>query len=46
MANILLQFCRETNGFSNSKIAGYLGINESEYLDIEKGNTLLTQPER
>jgi transcriptional regulator with XRE-family HTH domain len=41
MGNILLQYCRLTNGYSNLKVAAHLGISENEYLNIEKGNTLL-----
>lgn len=43
MANILLQYFRETKGYSNSKVAGHLAITENEYLEIEDGTTLLTE---
>jgi transcriptional regulator with XRE-family HTH domain len=41
MGNILLQYCRQTNGYSNLKVAGLLGISEKEYMEIEKGIALL-----
>ncbi len=43
MTNILLQYFRESKGYSNSKVASCLSITESEYLAIERGDTLLSR---
>ena len=42
MENILMRFCRETNGYSTKAVAAKLNIPIKEYRDIERGDILLT----
>ena len=42
MENILLSFCRNTQGHTHESVAAHLGISASEYHEIETGAILLT----
>jgi plasmid maintenance system antidote protein VapI len=43
MENILMRFCRETYKQSPDTVAAHLGINISEYQELETGKILLTK---
>ena len=43
MENILIRFCRETYKQRPDVVAAHLGINISEYQEIETGKMLLTK---
>ncbi len=43
MENILMRFCRETQKHTSHAVAAHLGINISEYQEIERGKILLTK---
>lgn len=45
MENIFMRFCRETNGLSPDIIATRLDITVDEYLGIETGQVLLSEPQ-
>lgn len=42
MENILLRFCRDTQGHTPEAVAAYLDIPVGEYYEIETGKALLT----
>lgn len=42
MENVLLRFCRVKNRYSNKKVAASLGITTQEYMEIEKGELMIT----
>jgi transcriptional regulator with XRE-family HTH domain len=43
MENILLAWCKESQGYTTETIAKHLDISVSEYEKIETGKTLLTE---
>ena len=42
MENILMRFCRETQGYTPETVATRLGISVNQYKAIESGKVLLT----
>jgi transcriptional regulator with XRE-family HTH domain len=42
MENILMRFCRETQGYTPEAVAARLGISVKQYKAIESGKELLT----
>jgi len=43
MENILMVFCREQKQYSPETVAAKMGVPVETYIDIEKGNILITQ---
>jgi transcriptional regulator with XRE-family HTH domain len=43
MVNTIMRFCRETNQYSYSHIATYLGVSVKEYIELEEGVQLLSK---
>ena len=42
MENIILRFCRETQGHTHESLAAELGISVQEYKELENGKKMLT----